>query len=97
MSEAEFWASTPYLTKLAVEAHVSRQQHVHALSLFTAWHVAALSRQKRLPDLKKLLSRAELGGRRRRQSPEEIRMVFEALAAATTARNRRKQGSPPHG
>ena len=51
------------------------------LAVFTAWHVAALSRVERLPDLAPLLDVA--GGRSEpEQSPEEQMNVARAIAAS---------------
>ena len=45
-----FWEMTPYLSGLAVNA-------AHDLHISQAWFIAALSRQKKLPELKGLLSK----------------------------------------
>ena len=45
----DFWSLTPYQTKLAIDAS-------HENMLICSWHIAAFSRQKRLPKLQKLLS-----------------------------------------
>ena len=48
ISPIEFWQLTPFLTAHAIESS-------HESMLVSSWHVAAFSRQKRLPKLQKLL------------------------------------------
>jgi len=52
---AEFWALTPHETYMAIEAAAWRLEREHRRDAWLAWHVAALTRAKRLPALKRLL------------------------------------------
>ena len=52
---AEFWSLTPRETYAAIEAVSWRLEREHRRDAWLAWHIAALSRAKRLPALKKLL------------------------------------------
>lgn len=53
---AEFWSMTPYETELAIEASEWRSERLQRFNLKLAWDMAMLSRQKRIPSLKSLLS-----------------------------------------
>lgn len=48
ISPVEFWQLTPFLTRIAINSS-------HENMLIETWHVAAFSRQKKLPKLQKLL------------------------------------------
>ena len=51
-----FWDITPKELRLLTEATARRLEREHNSQAWHTWHLAALQRQKRLPDLKKLLS-----------------------------------------
>jgi hypothetical protein len=81
---SEFWDMTPCETVLAIEAAAWRLEQDERGRLRLAWHVAALSRAKRLPPLAQLmapqkqsrtLSGEELEARRREFA--EMRSVWE--------------------
>lgn len=55
----EFWEMTPPETYMAIEAATWRMEHEQRLMAWTAWHVAALSRAKKLPSLTKILTPPE--------------------------------------
>ena len=53
---AEFWALTPRETYMVLEAANWRLEREHRRDAWLAWHIAALSRAKRLPALQRLIS-----------------------------------------
>lgn len=55
MTEAEFWASTPYLTRLVLEAAGERESLANRRELYGAWHAAGFARIKRMPRLDRVL------------------------------------------
>ena len=55
MSVAEFWALTPRETFMVLEAAARRFEREHRRDAWIAWHVAALSRAKKLPPLQRLM------------------------------------------
>lgn len=56
-----------------------RFEHEHKARVWLAWHTAALSRIKKLPDLSRMM-----GGKAapRRQTPKQIETMGNILAAA---------------
>ncbi len=80
VSVVEFWALTPRETLATLEATVWRAEQRAAGDLSHAWHIAALTRIKRMPTLKRLLmpfmpSKAKL------QPIEERRREFLEMRA----------------
>ena len=75
---AEFWDLTPKELRLYFEADAWRQTQQLRRDATLAWHVAALSRMKRLPPLRQMLPAGEakpLRGeelKRRRAEHEDI-------------------------
>ena len=57
IAPSEFWRLTPWLLNELLDAEGDAQRADYDRALFTAWHVEAFARTKRLPDLKKLLDR----------------------------------------
>ncbi len=82
MSVAEFWALTPRELGAVLDAARWRLQREHERDAWLAWHIAALQRVKRLPDLRRFMGRdkarplrgAELE-RRRREHEEIVRRL----------------------
>jgi hypothetical protein len=64
----EFWDMTPREIQAAIEADIWRRELVHRRDAWLAWHVAALSRAKRLPPLQRMLG----GGQTRELEGEEL-------------------------
>lgn len=54
-----FWLITPRLYMIETDAARRRAEHADELVLTAAWLTAALQRSKKIPPLKKLLSRSE--------------------------------------
>lgn len=96
MSAPEFWELTPRETLATIEAFQWRQEQAHRRDAWLAWHVAALSRAKRLPGLRALLRPAKARGlegeeleRRRRERDEMLaRVDVERLNEAMRRRNK---------
>ena len=61
LKPGEFWTLTPYETYTWVEARLEAEGDVYDKLFWHAWHVAALSRQKKLEssDIKKFLKRRD--------------------------------------
>lgn len=55
----EFWDLTPAEVTLAIEAAVWQAEQDHRMRAWAVWHVAALSRTKRLPALSRLIQSPE--------------------------------------
>jgi hypothetical protein len=82
MTAAEFWEQTPKETLMTIEAAVWRDERRQKLDIALAWRVAALSRQKRLPSLKKLLTPDEtrpLRGKELKKRQQEFREMTKNL------------------
>ena len=52
----EFWSLTPRETYAAIEAANWRLEREHRRDAWLAWHVATLSRAKRMPPLQRLIA-----------------------------------------
>ena len=65
---ADFWALTPVETFAIIEATNWRLEREHRRDAWLAWHIAALSRAKRLPALQRLLG----AGKARALEGEEL-------------------------
>lgn len=48
LKPGEFWSLTPHETYIWIGAQVERDEDAYRLAAWTAWHVAAFSRYKRL-------------------------------------------------
>ena len=57
-----FWRQTPRETACHLRALAADRVRAFELALFTAWHVAALSRVERMPELAPLLAHVRDGG-----------------------------------
>lgn len=90
---AEFWSLTPRETYVVIQAAQWRMEREHRRDMWLAWHVAALSRAKRLPALKGLLgagkARALTGKelKRRRAEHQEIMKKID-VSKITEAKRR---------
>ena len=71
LSPSDFWEMTPYLTGTAMDA-------LYDLRIKQGWIVAGLMRQKKLPELKKLLSK----------KPVDTKQRMNELKAALAARSK---------
>ncbi len=78
---SEFWALT-YAEFVAIAEGFARTQRRRTNELVSlAWHVAALSRQPKLPDLSSLMQ-PEDSNRKRDQTPDEMLTMVRMLNAA---------------
>lgn len=68
ISVAEFWALTPRETYATIEATSWRLEREHRRDAWLAWHIAALSRAKRLPTLQRMIG----AGKARALEGEEL-------------------------
>lgn len=92
MSAETFWASSPKEVLWELDAARDRQQQANRDRVEDAWLIAVLSRQKRLPALKKLLEATE---EQRPQTWQEMKARMREIANAPTRPDRRTQRSEP--
>lgn len=85
----EFWALTPREMRLVFEARAEQARLAHRQRAWLAWHVAALTRAKRMPPLARLIPApparkltAEEKERRAREF-EEMKQRMAATDSAT--------------
>ncbi len=85
----EFWRLTPVETVMSIEAAVWRANHEQRARAWLAWHVAALSRARKLPPLRRLLreprralSEHELAERDREHEAAARRLERDLAAGA---------------
>ena len=98
MTDAEFWRSTPYLTRLFVEAAAERERRAYGRVMFAAWYAGAFFRVRRMPPLRKVMRPFEgRGAPARRMSPEEMLAIVEGWNAANGGRDLRKAAPAPVG
>lgn len=81
----EFWALTFREVFNVLDAAARRRREERMLAVFTSWHAAAFSRQKRLPDLAAILRKMEPP---RVMSAREQRASIMGIAKAMGARVR---------
>ena len=82
LSVAEFWDLTPKELRLCFEADQWRQTQQVQRDAWLAWHIAALSRTKRLPPLRQMLLPMEakpLRGAELERRREEHKKIVERL------------------
>ena len=92
---AEFWSLTPHETYAAIEAAGWRMERAHKRDLCLAWHVAALSRAKRLPPLKRLLGTDKaraLEGEELERKRAEHREIMQKIDVRKINEAKRKHG-----
>lgn len=82
---ASFWDQTVRTLDLAVQAMNTRARLEHNRRAWAVWHIAALSRAKKLPSLKRLMMKEPP----REQTWQQQAAMFEAFAAAHNARLKR--------
>ena len=73
----------------ALAAHRTR---TFELALFTAWHVAALSRVDRLPELAPLLEQVRTGGDAGQDADEQLAAARGIVAAFGESRGTEEKG-----
>ncbi len=79
-----WWELTPYEQRIVHEGAARKRTDDYELALYIAWHVAAFSRAKRLPDWSEL--RARLRGDSKKAEPmtaEQIKSFFKGLKDVT--------------
>ena len=90
MTPAAFWHLTPHECKIYCEQRVDAELAAYRRALWAAWHVAAFSRQKRLPNLARIMRKLDQRGPER-QSPKKILMMVEMINSAFGGKDLRKQ------
>lgn len=81
---------TPRQLERAIRARVTQADREHNKLAWLAWHVAALSRAKKLPKLEALFVKTR---RQTVQSPEQMLTMIRALNAAFGGTVKEKKGS----
>lgn len=94
MTAAEFWKSTPYLTRLYCQVEAKRDLNRCRHDVLTGFFAERFAREKRLSGdvLQKQLK--HFGGeprRTRRQTPAEMLKVAESIVAAFGGRDLRNK------
>lgn len=74
-----FWRLAPREVKARCEGARKRLEAESDNRISLAWHTAAFSRQKKLPDLKKILERSNP---KKKQTPEEQALALDMLFLA---------------
>lgn len=98
MDVEAFWRLTPKETFAAIDAAAWRQDVDHRRNAWLAWHVAALSRAKRLPSLKRLVEPKDakpLHGEeleRRRQERDDMLQSIDMEKLNRVMQERRRGG-----
>jgi hypothetical protein len=88
---AEFWELTLPETYLAIKAYHSNQKDRREEMLTAAWLTAALTRTKRLPRLKNLITQSRGAKRLRGDELQKRRAEFEEMTAKWKATNEHRQ------
>lgn len=89
MAEEVFWRSTPFQTRLFIEAANSRNSLETQRAMWAAWHAAAFSRVKKMPSLEEAL-RAIDGRKRKTMTPDEMLQAFELINIRSGGKDLRK-------
>lgn len=99
---SQFWHSTPREVYAAIDAFSWQVDRENKRDAWLVWHIAALSRAKRLPPLKRLMGGKEKDGKRltgekleqRRKERREImaKIDMDKLNKAIAKRKRKRGG-----
>jgi len=90
---SEFWELTPRETFAVIDAALWREERQQRRDVALAWHVAALSRTKRLPSLKQLLNTKPakpLKGKELERRRKEFREATANLDLSKLTKRKRK-------
>lgn len=82
MSEGEFWKSTPFQTRLFIEAAAERERLAYRRAIWAAWHMAAFERSKRMPKLSQVMQQVERKKPTTRKSPAQLLAMIVDMNAA---------------
>ena len=80
-----FWPSTPRYIALVIDGKAAQLRREHNERAWLAWHFAALSRAKKMPEARRLMVR-DSNAVRRGQTPDEQMAIFVAMAETKTVR-----------
>jgi hypothetical protein len=89
MGEAEFWRSTPFFTRLKIEAASERHVLDYRRSMWAAWHAGAFARVKKMPSLNDALRGVDRG-KRKTMSADELLQAFEMINVRSGGEDLRK-------
>jgi hypothetical protein len=81
----EFWRRTPRETDLIFKGYEFNRLRQHNDAVALAWHVAGLSRSRKLPSLKSLIVQKPY----RAQSWQDHLAIMKALTEANTRRKKK--------
>lgn len=84
LDPAQFWRATFREVAACIEERGEADRLAHNDRAWAAWHIAALSRMKKLPKLAELLMKPRKAQPVRRQTAEEQMAVMRQWMAATT-------------
>ena len=89
MTPVEFWGLTPYECQLFCEQRVEAETASYRRALWAAWHVAAFSRQKRLPNLSRIMRKLD-DRAPEKDTPEKLLTAIEMINVAFGGKDLRK-------
>lgn len=89
LDPAQFWRATFREVAACIEERGEADRLEHNDRAWMAWHIAALSRMKKLPKLKDLFLKPLRAQPVRPQTPEEQLAVWKQWAAATAPPRKR--------
>ncbi|GAH06867.1 unnamed protein product [marine sediment metagenome] len=79
---------TPYKTRVWIEGRLDGITDQYKLAAWQAWHMAAFSRTKKLPDLEKLMRK--IGGEKpKQQSPKQMLKMAEMITGMMDGEDKR--------
>ena len=81
LKPGEFWTLTPHETYIWIEAQIEGEKDIYDRMFWHAWHVAALSRAKKLEqgDVKKFLDRRKKPKKPERQPIDKMMAQAKAI------------------
>lgn len=82
-----FWRSTPRIVKICLDGAADRLRAEQNGRAWLAWHVEALSRSKKLPELDRLM--VCVSGVKK-QAPDEMRAIIKTWVAANGGEIRKR-------
>lgn len=87
MKPAEFWSLTPYESAIWCRQATEREGTAYKIAVFGAWHSAVFARQKKVPNLEKIMRRFDRSEPVKPQSAASLLAKVRALNAAFGGRD----------
>ena len=90
MKPVEFWGLTPYECRIYCEQRADTEVEGYRRALWAAWHVAAFSRQKRMPNLARVMRRLDKRAPEK-NTPEQLLSMVQMINVAFGGKDLRKK------